>query len=468
MTASLGRTNTREPPPPRPDRAAPASALLILVLECDRPLAPSSRHALAGLDEVAVGRGPRRALRTGARLELGVPDGWMSNGHARFSCQLGRWVVEDLGSKNGVLVNGRPTELSVLDDGDLVELGHTLFLYREVAAQADALAGDLNADEMSPASPGLATFVTPLARAFADLARVAAAGIPVVIQGKSGTGKELVAQAVHALSGRAGPFVAVNCGALAPTLVESELFGYRKGAFSGATEDRPGLVRSAHGGTLFLDEVADLPAGNQAALLRVLQEREVTPVGAVRAIPVDLQLVAATQVELAELARSGEFREDLLARLSGFTIHMPPLAERREDLGILIGSLLRRVAPAAIDKLRFDGEAARALLHHDWPLNVRELERCLALAVALSAGELVRLEHLPPALRGEQPASTAAPAPAGPPLGDEDRRRRDDLVVLLREHGGNLSAVARASGKRRVQIQRWVKRYRLDPASFRR
>ena len=470
MTTRQGKTYTQQPAQGRLEGEPPASGFLVLSIECDRPLAPSSRHALEGLDEVIVGRAAERsAARAGPRLAIGVADGWMSQRHARFSRQLGHWVVEDLGSKNGTLVNGRPAELSRLDDGDLVELGHTLFLFREAAAADDLLAGDCQSDEICRSAPGLATFVAPLAQSFADLARVVAAGVPVVIHGKSGTGKELVAQAAHDLSGRAGPFVAVNCGALAPTLVESELFGYRKGAFSGATEDRPGLIRSAHGGTLFLDEIADLPAANQAALLRVLQQREVTPVGAVRPIPVDLQLVAATQVDLGELVDSGRFREDLLARVSGFTVHLPPLAERREDLGMLVGSLLARLAPGVGERLRFDGEAARALFAHEWPLNVRELERCLSLAVALADGEVVKLQHLPPAVRGEvSPGTAARPVRSRPSREEEDAGRRDELVALLREHGGNISAVARAAGKARVQIQRWVKRYGLDPDSFRR
>jgi sigma-54 dependent transcriptional regulator, acetoin dehydrogenase operon transcriptional activator AcoR len=468
-----GSTYTREPETEaRQADEARDGAFLVLALECDRPLAPASRHALAGLDEVALGRaGEREVARERDRLALGVPDGWMSQRHARLTRQLGRWVVEDLGSKNGVLVNGRRAELTVLDDGDLVELGHTLFLFCAGRGPDEPLPADCRSDELAGDAPQLATFAAPLARRFADLGRVVAAALPVVIQGATGTGKELVARAAHELSGRAGAFVAVNCGALAPTLVESELFGYRKGAFSGAAEDRPGLVRSADRGTLFLDEIAELPASNQAALLRVLQEREVMPVGAARPIPVDLQLVAATQGDLAERVAAGTFREDLLARLSGFTVHLPRLAERREDLGMLISTLLARHAPAG-SAVRIEVEAARALFRHAWPHNVRELERSLGVAFALAGGGVIKPEHLAPGVRGEE-ASASASRPAksagqAGPASDADRLRRDELVILLREHGGNVSAVARASGKARTQIQRWVKRYGLDPSDFRR
>jgi transcriptional regulator with GAF, ATPase, and Fis domain len=301
--------------------------------------------------------------------------------------------------------------------------------------------------------------------------QVARSALPVVFSGESGTGKEILARAVHTLSGRSGAFVAVNCGALPETLVETELFGYRKGAFSGANEDRPGLVRSADQGTLFLDEIGDLPLPSQAAFLRVLQEREVLPVGGTRPIAVDVRLIAATHRDLDALVAEDRFRQDLFARISGLKVTLPPLRERREDLGLLIEALLARTG-APPDHGVFDALAARALFRYDWPLNIRELERALAQAVVLAGDAPIGCEHLPDAVADALAPPSADDEPLEPEAeaasGDEESRLREELTRLLREHRGNISAVARAKGKARMQIQRWCKRFRLDPESFRR
>jgi len=180
-----------------------------------------------------------------------------------------------------------------------------------------------------------------------------------VIRGHSGTGKEVLARAVHELSGRRGRFVAVNCGGLVESLVQSELFGYRRGAFSGATEDRPGVIRTANAGTLFLDEIGDMPSSSQAVLLRVLQEREVKPLGATEPIAVDIRVMSATHCDLEGLIAAGDFRADLYARLSGFEFRLPPLGERREDIGLLTARLLERAVPGV--QLELSPDAARAL-----------------------------------------------------------------------------------------------------------
>jgi transcriptional regulator with GAF, ATPase, and Fis domain len=291
--------------------------------------------------------------------------------------------------------------------------------------------------------------------------------VSVLVQGETGTGKELLARAVHSMSGGDDAFVAVNCGALPETLVESELFGYVKGAFSGATQDRLGLIRSADRGTLFLDEIGDLSPPSQAALLRVLQEREVTPLGSSRPIRVNIQVVAATHHDLASLVAREQFRRDLFARIAGFTVRLPLLRQRREDLGLLIASLLPRVAPEQASGIHLRVEAVRALFNYEWPLNVRELEGCLGIATALAGRGVVKFEHLTDAVRGER-SSAQSPGDTPPPLSPEDQQRRDELMELLRQHRGNISAVARASGKARVQIHRWLRRYRLDPRAFRR
>jgi transcriptional regulator with GAF, ATPase, and Fis domain len=454
----------------RARRAGPVEAQLFLVLQCDQPLQPSARYSLGHVDLVNIGRGPRQSERLEEtavrRLEVRVPDRWMSGTHASLTRVLGRWVLEDRGSKNGTLLNGTATARGELQDGDLLELGHSFFLFRDAVPATTGESPDLSATDLRAPAPGLVTLAAPLAQQFGLLAQVAASTVSVVIRGDSGTGKELIARAVHRLSGRGGAFVAVNCGSLPETLVETELFGYRKGAFSGANEDRPGLIRSADRGTLFLDEIGDLPPSSQAAFLRALQEQEVTPVGATKPVPVDFRLCAATHRDLEQLVARNEFRGDLFARISGFTVTLPPLRERREDLGIIIGTLLRRLHPDRAEQVAFSCDAARSLFAHEWPLNVRELEKALQAAVVLAGDEPVAPWHLPEAVRaaGLEPSSASGGVK---PLSDEDRALKGELEQLLREHKGNISAVARAMGKARMQIQRWVKRFALDPASFR-
>src|SRR5687767_8601034 len=266
----------------------------------------------------------------------------MSSRHARIEPSFGRWVLTDTESKNGSIVDGHTTKRAVLTDGSIIELGHTLFFFFE-RMPIDADAPPLL--EMSPndAEPGLVTLVPGWQAELSRIRQIAGSEIPMLIEGESGTGKEVIARAIHTLSARKGSFVPVNCGALPENLVESELFGYKKGAFSGAQQDHPGLVRAADGGTLFLDEIGDLPASSQAALLRVLQEREVMPVGGTRPVAIDLRVVAATHRDLDEMVATGDFRHDLFARLAGFRVEVPPLVDRRADLGLLVGLLHQRL-----------------------------------------------------------------------------------------------------------------------------
>lgn len=442
-----------------PARSGPC---LFLVFECGRPLAGSTRHELRDLDEVIIGRAPARHHARQLRedgstiLTLGVPDGRMSHPHAGLVRDGDRWVLEDRRSKNGVVLNGERHSRALLDDGDLFDLGHSVFLFRH-RADHDELGLDRDSSQLLASPPGLATFVPGLRRVFEDLARIAPEPAPVLLQGETGTGKEVIARAVHTLSGRRGPFIAVNCGALPATLVESQLFGHRKGAFSGATEDGDGFVRSADRGTLFLDELGDLPLPAQAALLRVLQEHEVTPVGATRPVRVDLKVVAATHRDLQALVQAGRFREDLYYRIAGFVVHLPPLRERREDLGLLIAAILGRTTAAAPP---FSVEAARALMRHAWPQNIRGLETALGLALPLANGGPVGLAHVPEWVRSGPTIQTMLPrAPAAD--------RKAEIESLLREHAGNISAVARKAGVSRVQVHRWLKRYDLDPSRYR-
>jgi DNA-binding NtrC family response regulator len=425
---------------------------LFRVLDCDRPLALPARHGLHATRVVTVGRGAHAAAtRTDQTLALKLADPWISVAHAEIRREPNGWIVEDRGSKNGTLVNGAAATRALLDDGDVIEVGRNFFLFREAVPTSPDDPVDHQPSPAAGAAAVLATLLPDLSRRFVQLMKVARSTLAVVVRGETGTGKELVVQAVHALADRPGDLVAVNCAAIPATLVESELFGHRKGAFSGAMEDRPGLVRAADQGTLFLDEIADMAPQAQAALLRVLQQHQVTPVGATRAVDVDLRVCSATHRDVAALVRDGGFREDLLARLGGFTLELPPLRERREDLGLFVRALLMRLAGARANEIRLAPKAARALLLHEWPMNIRELEKALERGLALAPDGVIQEDHLPEEVQ-------AGPALA---LTGEDARIRLQLEGLLAEHTGNISAVARAMGKDRVQIRRWIKRFNL-------
>jgi len=397
------------------DGAAPH---LFLTLVRDRLAVPSIRLSLRGIDAVSIGRGDLQRgqlAQSGDGISLTVPDDRMSVAHATLRRVMGSWILADAGSRNGTLLNGRRIEREVLGDGDLIELGHSFFLFRSAIVLPAGAGAVRYSDELRPAAPGFETLLPSLALDFGRAQAVARSSIAVVIRGETGTGKEVVASGLHALSGRPGRFVAVNCGALSPSLVHSQLFGHCKGAFSGATDDARGLVRDADGGTLFLDAVEELPAAAQPLLSRVLEQAEVWPVGSTQPVSVDLRVIAATQQDLEALATKQQFRSDLLARLSGLTLALPPLRERREDLGLLIRALVKRHAgdPATHPALTCD--AARALLSHPWPRNVRELDRGLQAALVLAGREPIGLSHLPANLQG----SPVAPAqvPVGPPEG---------------------------------------------------
>ena len=424
---------------------------LAVALDCQRIDDPPFRLSLDRADEVEIGRGTDRGFhRAAGKLRIDLPDRWASQVHLHLTRLDGGWVLEDAGSKNGSRVNGRRATRATLGDGDVVECGGTFLIMR----CAEGPVRDLP----RPAGHGVRTIAPALEQELAVLPKLARSRVPVVVRGDSGTGKEVVASAIHALSGRTGPLVAVNCGAIPDTLIENELFGSRRGAFSGA-EDRPGLVRSAEGGTLFLDEFADLPPPSQAALLRMLQESQVTPVGSERPVDVDLRVVSATHRQLGRMVREGTFRHDLLARLDGVRLQLPPLRERREDVPLLIAALLDKLAPAQPD-VKLLPDAAQALLDHHWPLNVRELEHALEGALALARGRAIGRADLPRLV--VEP--TAEPPPA---LSATDERQRAEMITLLGQHRGNLAAVARAMGKHRNQILRWMERYALDANKFR-
>jgi DNA-binding NtrC family response regulator len=297
------------------------------------------------------------------------------------------------------------------------------------------------------------------------VARLKDTRTPVLITGESGTGKELVARAIHyrgLLSKR--PFVAVDCGSLVPTLIESELFGYEKGAFTGALRSKEGLFQSANGGTIFLDEIGELSQELQAKLLRVLQEKEVRPVGSNQKVKVDVRVIAATNRDLEAAQKEGKFRKDLYFRLNVVTLHLPPLRERRSDVTALVHYFLDRFAPGKT--LTISPAAIKCLLQYDWPGNVRELENCIERAVALGSEDVLDLADLPPALRAQQePEAAAGPliARVEPAASNTDLEEleRDTIQRVFEQVQGDKARARKMLGISRATLYRKLKRYNI-------
>jgi len=285
---------------------------------------------------------------------------------------------------------------------------------------------------------------------------------PVLISGESGTGKELVARAIHFRGALAqSPFVAVDCGALVPTLMESELFGYEKGAFTGATKTKAGLFQAANGGTIFLDEIGELPLEMQAKLLRVLQEKEVRPVGSNEEIDVDVRVVAATNRDLEAAYRAGTFRKDLYFRLNVVTVHLPPLRERRSDIPMLVHHFLNRHAAGL--HLQVTAGAMKSLLQYDWPGNVRELENCIARAVTLGDRQIIDVRDLPPAMRTEQPANTEMTPQDAASLSTTALAEMEKMTILrvFEQAHGDKALAGKMLGISRATLYRKLKRYNI-------
>jgi two-component system response regulator GlrR len=291
---------------------------------------------------------------------------------------------------------------------------------------------------------------------------VAGSDASVLLRGESGSGKELLAQAIHQASRRAGrPFVAVNCGAIPEALLESELFGHTKGAFTGAVAHHRGLFQAADGGTLFLDEIGDMPPALQVKLLRVLQERSVRPVGASAPIAVDVRIISATHRELESLMASGEFREDLYYRLNVVTLHLPTLGERREDIPLLANHFLAKLAQKYGRRLNgFAPDALKALATAPWPGNVRQLHNVVEQVCALATTPLVPLSLVQRALR--------VPSVEVLTLSEARRRfERDYLVGLLKLSDGNVADAARLADRNRTEFYRLLQKHGLTPGLFR-
>lgn len=301
-----------------------------------------------------------------------------------------------------------------------------------------------------------------MAEVLAEAKLVAASDASVLIRGESGSGKELLAQAIHRASPRADrPFVAVNCGAIPESLLESELFGHIKGAFTGAVSNHAGLFQAAHGGTLFLDEIGDMPVALQVKLLRVLQERMVRPVGASESIPVDVRIMSATHRDLDAAMAEGHFREDLYYRLNVVSLSLPTLAERREDIPLLAHHFLARLALKYNKRVNgFAPEAIKALATASWPGNVRQLHNVVEQVSALATAPIIPLSLVQRALR----------VPSVEVLSFTEARQRferDYLVGLLKLTDGSVADAARLAGRNRTEFYRLLQRHALTPGVFR-
>jgi DNA-binding NtrC family response regulator len=336
---------------------------------------------------------------------------------------------------------------------------------RRLTHEVEALRSELNAryglDDIVGISPAMQDL-------FRIISRVAVSDATVLVLGESGTGKELVARGIHRKSPRRdGPFVAVNCSAIPSTLIEAEFFGYERGAFTDAREMHQGRFEQAHRGTIFLDEVGDLPIDAQAKLLRVLQDKEVTRLGARRASKVDVRVLAATNKGLEALVRKGLFRDDLYWRLNVLTVKLPALRERPEDLPLLIDAFIDRLnRELALGVTGISAEARRLLIAHDWPGNVRELENTLRRAVILCDSSAITARDLPPRIRGDVPAD-AASDDQGLSLAEAVRRavervERNLIAAALAQHQGRRSETAESLGINRKTLFNKMRTYGLD------
>lgn len=428
-------TVTRSEPPPSSD--AERSAFLCVV---HSPVASvvGDRIPIRSHDKAtAIGRDVGKAGTS-------IPDPWMSRIHFRiaFDRRMHAFRLGDAQSRNGTWLNGEKVDTQSLSNGNVIRGGDTLFVFEERNAMAQ------------------------VERAAEQAAR---SQLPILLCGETGAGKERMAQFIHERSQRPGKFVPVNCAVLPRDLLASELFGHVKGAFSGAGKSREGLVARAHEGTLFLDEIGDLPLDQQPALLRVLQEGTVRPIGSDHEVKVDLRVVSATNVDLQQASQAGRFREDLFGRLAHLVLELPPLRERKTEILVIA----EQIGTLPEHKFSYDADAAECLLLWDWPRNIRELQSLVHSLNVFSQEPPFNLKHLltvAPAVAGVLACRKKLPAmpseaPPEKQLGATVSRKK--LRKLLEENQGNLASVSKQLGIHRTEVYRWLEKYGLDAEEFR-
>jgi len=403
-----------------------------------------------------------RRMRLGRSSDLEIPlEGVeISHEHAELKRVGAHWTIRDLDSTNGVFVNGRRVATAKLSVGDVLRLGEWIGVL-------------VHFREHEPSEPyrqmARSLWVGPVIGPVLERAqRVASSDLPLVIEGETGTGKECVARAIHDWSGRHGAFIAVNCAALPEALAEAELFGHRKGAFTGADRDRLGYFRAAAGGTLLLDEISDLPPNVQSKLLRALDAGEVVPLGEAMPVPIDVRIISASQRPLRSLVDEQRFRADLYARLDGLTVVLPPLRDRLEEIPYLLSCMLSTYQPGHAHRL--EPRLVEQLCLSELPFNVRELRQIVRQMLALHGDEpMLCWRHLPDRylvdsaprqqqLEGQPTLSEAALLPRSSndsaPGPSVDERDFSSLLLALRTHRGNVSRAAAEIGVSRQRAYR--------------
>jgi len=445
MSELRERTATYDGDEPRERKATWARLLVVFPAELASTLP-------LGAPETIIGREPDDGTRV-------VPHATVSRRHLTIRRDGAAATAVDLGSRNGTWINGVPAGAlpRALGHGDVIRMG-------EVCAVLELGEGEPpedNADAETLAVPGRSSAAVALRRA---VAQAAGDPSPALIVGESGTGKEFVARELHRSSGRVGPLVVTNCAALSATLIDSQLFGHEKGAFTGAVATQPGLFRAAAGGSLFLDEIGEVPLEVQPKLLRAVELGEVTPLGDTKTISVDVRIIAATNRGLADDVEAGRFRRDLYARLSLFEIALPPLRERRADIPMWLSRLTARWRETrnkpAQPPLELSAEAMEAVLLHGWPENLRGLDQLVHALETRTDDEVITRAMLTDWLH-----SASTPVPKSSEKTPSERPAKPDREALessLRTHDYNVAAVAAEYRRDRKQIYRWIEAYGID------
>jgi hypothetical protein len=431
---------------------------LFLVLDGNQPGQPLWRHRIGNIDEVQIGRGTERSIQRQVRdgkkcLCLRFPDPWMSSLHARLVCGETNISMSDPGSKNGSYINGTRLSNAVLTDGDILQFGHTFFIFRsELPSHPDEMP-DTVSDTDAP--PGLSSMLSPLSNSFLSFGRAAASGQNLVIEGEPGTGKSMLAHAAHALSGGGDACVVLMVNDLHEDVFERKLCG--------GQGDGKGAVAEAGAGTLVLENIDTMSLRAQAVLSHLLHEREVKPTDGGAAVPLQCRFVCTATGDLSELVSNGRFDGYLARQLSEFLLHLPPLRRRREDLGLLIHGMLARSGQS--ERTIFSSEAAYVLLSYDWPRNVRELENCVATALAWRSSNTIELTHLPPELHKPKDFDKHAGGDTidTVELVQQDLEKRANIIASLRARSGQMFNSRDSVEEMRSQFQRWLSRTDTDP-----
>jgi transcriptional regulator with PAS, ATPase and Fis domain len=430
---------------------------LLLIVGDSRGRVPPVRQRVTTFSgTLVVGRRESAKLEAG-QTSLVLPDRMVSGQHLAIgpAPEEGTFEITDLSSTNGTVVDGEAVESTVkLRDGAVIFVGSHVMVFRVVSETQLAAITEEIARPLGP----IATVNPAFAMICRRIRKLAEAGQELLLTGETGAGKEIYANAIHRASGRTGPFVAVNCAALPRELVESELFGYARGAHSQAAMAKPGIIEQAEGGTLFLDEIGEMAPELQTKLLRFTQDRMLAPVGAVRGRYIDTRIIAATsRTTPATDSGTGGLRADLAARLGAEAIRIPPLREHIEDMGALASHLMReREKP-------FDRAAFQSMCLYNWPGNVRELGKAVASAEALAVGaDRIDFDHLPAAIA------------AVPRLRSSPGRRKyrkppsaEELGGLMKRFQGNMMRVARELDRKPALVYRWARRFGLPVDEFR-